>query len=317
MKDPDIRLLRINWGFSNQQRRPTANQGSSTHLQEDTEFSSSYLLILHPKSKPGWKQMPLSLVRMHETCPPPVGFRTPNHHQNFRIPSDTMPQRCIRGTYSGRCPAVDAQSPGGSSLRHCCPHSRSVGYRPENQDTSIYRWCRWICTLEKHKTKQEAISARSLGAYKFFPPFPPTPTSPGPWWFENWDYLEVPGNWTQKGHLDEAGLASQHGTEACLWHSTTHKWVHSCSLPYVILHQTNLDSFPQPNSIYMTKSVFYNLRQGGALLPKKHGCGRPSWQIIKSYRAHPHIPVGCSEHRISELYKSIFGNKIHWSKTLE
>lgn len=66
---------------------------------------------------------------------------------------------CTQGanTHSWRCLEVDALLQAGSSLHHCYPHSHSVGYKSVNQDTSIYHWRRWICTLKGKKETKTKI----------------------------------------------------------------------------------------------------------------------------------------------------------------
>ena len=125
-----------------------------------------------------------------------------------------MIPRWAGGTYSWRCPEVDVQSPGDSFLHHCCPHSRSVGYRPVNQDTSIARWCRWICTLKKHNIKHAVVNA-SLMLFSCYFSFPICV----PWWSGHSVYLESPGNRTQTGTLSvraqgHSGPAIPHSSHA-------------------------------------------------------------------------------------------------------
>lgn len=73
---------------------------------------------------------------------------------------------CTQGanTHSWRCLEVDALLQAGSSLHHCYPHSHSVGYKSVNQDTSIYHWRRWICTLKGKKETTTKICEK-INAY--------------------------------------------------------------------------------------------------------------------------------------------------------
>lgn len=78
-------------------------------------------------------------------------------------------------THSWRCLEVDALLQAGSSLHHCYPHSHSVGYKSVNQDTSIYHWRRWICTLKGKKETKSKICEKidaypsSVLKWQYFP----------------------------------------------------------------------------------------------------------------------------------------------------
>ena len=101
-----------------------------------------------------WQHKPLLLTKNNIFC---------TSQGQDRLPFANTPQqndaKWAGRTYSWRCREVGALSPGDSFLRHCCPHSRSAGYRPGNPDTSTARWCRWICTLKKHNTKHVVVNA--------------------------------------------------------------------------------------------------------------------------------------------------------------